>query len=235
MGGLKRFILLPILFNILLFILSFYLIYHYVFPYSHDYINTLPSWLSFLSNLILIIFAVSFFFLFLSMFTVLFNLVAAPFNGLLAEKTQNLLYKTKIPSLSLSEMTFRTIKRQCQFLAYFVPRFLGMIVLFFVPFIHPVYPFLWLIFTAWILSIQYQDFVMDNNLINFREMRSMIKGRGMLSLGFGIGINFISFIPLLNLLAIPAAVIGGVILYFEEYNGESLDQIALMRIPEKRK
>ena len=36
--------------------------------------------------------------------------------------------------------------------------------LFFVPFIHPFYPFLWFIFNAWMLNLQYQDFVMDNNL-----------------------------------------------------------------------
>ncbi|MBA3536468.1 MAG: sulfate transporter CysZ, partial [Tatlockia sp.] len=183
--GLKRFILLPMMFNFLLFIGLFYLVYHYAFPYSHYYIDQLPSWLHFLSGLFLVIFAISFFLLFLSMFTVLFNLVAAPFNGLLAEKAQILLYQSKIPSLSLTEITMRTIKRQMQFLKYVIPRFLGMIILFFVPFIHLIYPFLWFLFSAWILSIQYQDFVMDNNLINFQEMRLKIKEKSMLSLGFG--------------------------------------------------
>lgn len=88
--------------------------------------------------------------------------------------------------------------------------------LFFVPFIHPVYPFMWLIFNAWILSIQYQDFVMDNNLIDFEEMRVMIKDKTMQSLGFGFCINLISLVPFLNLLILPAAVIGGVIFYCEE-------------------
>ncbi|MBA2710316.1 MAG: sulfate transporter CysZ [Tatlockia sp.] len=215
--GLKRFVLLPMLFNFLLFSGLFYLLYHYAFPYSNYYIDQLPSWLHFLSGLILVIIAISFFLLFLSMFTVLFNLVAAPFNGLLAEKAQILLYETKIPSLSLTEITIRTIKRQLQFLGFFIPRFLGMVILFFVPFIHPIYPFLWFWFTAWILSIQYQDFVMDNNLISFDVMRIKIKERTMLSLGFGSFINLLSFIPVLNLITLPAAVIGGVLLYCEEH------------------
>lgn len=129
---LKRFILLPVLINFLLFAGIFYLIYQYVFPYTHSWTSQLPSWLSFLNGLILIIFTISFFLLFLSMFTVLFNIVAAPFNGLLAEKAQNLLYQSSIPSLSLIQIAQRTIKRQGQFLSYFIPRFIVMIALFFV-------------------------------------------------------------------------------------------------------
>lgn len=216
-NGLKRFIVLPIICNFLLFAGLFYLIYHYAFPYSLYVTNQLPSWLSFLNGLFLIIFVISFFLLFLSMFTVLFNIVAAPFNGLLAEKAQNLLYGSNIPSLSFTEIAWRSIKRQGQFLAYFFPRFLLMIILFFVPFLHPVYPFLWLLFNAWILSIQYQDFVMDNNLINFREMRFMVKDKAMMSTGFGLLINLVSFVPILNLIILPAAVIGGVIFYCEEH------------------
>jgi CysZ protein len=216
-NGLKRFVLLPILFNIFFFILSFYLIYHYVFPYCYYYVNLLPSWLSFLSGLILVLFALGFFLLFLSMFTVLFNLVAAPFNGLLAEKTQNIVYQSNIPSLSFREIAVRTIKRQGEFLGYFIPRFIVMIMLFFVPLIQPVYPFMWFIFTAWILSVQYQDFVMDNNLIDFKKMQSSIKEKSMLSLGFGSAINLLSFIPFLNLIILPAAVIGGVLLFCEEH------------------
>jgi len=215
--GLKRFIILPIAFNFLLFAGLFYLIYHYLFPYSYYYINQLPSWLSFLSGVFLIIFAISFFLLFLSMFTVAFNIIAAPFNGLLAEKAQNLLYHSAIPALSFGQIAMRTIKRQGQFLAYFLPRFFGMCILFFVPFIQPIYPFLWFMFTAWVLSMQYQDFSMDNNLIDFKQMRQNMGNEAMLSLGFGSVISVASFIPILNLITMPAAVIGGVILYCDQH------------------
>jgi len=57
---------------------------------------------------------------------------------------------------------------------------------------------------------------MDNNLIGFQEMREKIKNNKMQSLGFGSLINIISFIPLLNILTMPAAVIGSVIMYCEE-------------------
>ncbi|WP_058469678.1 sulfate transporter CysZ [Legionella jordanis] len=224
--GLKRFVLLPILFNLLLFIGLFYVSYHYLVSYSEYYINFLPSWLSFLHWALIVLFCISFFFLFLVTFTVIFNLLASPFNGLLAEKTQRLFYKSDVPSMPFFKTALRSIKRQGLFLRYFIPRFVGMIVLFFIPFIHPIFPVLWFLFNSWILSIQYQDFVMDNNLVSFENMRNKIKQKTMVSLGFGAGISLASFIPFLNIICLPAAVIGGVFLYKNEFRDLSSYPIA---------
>ncbi len=213
--GVKRFVVLPILFNFMLFSTLFYFIYHYVSIYSQMYMANLPWWLSFLHDIFLIVFVISFFLLFLSMFTVIFNLIAAPFNGLLAEKAQAILYRSTIPSLPFSTIVWRSIKRQGQFLWYFFPRFVAMCLLFFVPFIHPVYPFLWFFFNAWMLSVQYQDFAMDNNLVGFHDMRKKIENNKLNAFGFGTVVNLASFIPILNIFTMPAAVIGGVILYRE--------------------
>ena len=213
--GLRRFIIVPIALNFILFTGLFYFTYHYVFSFTSYYLDKLPSWLSFLSGIFFIIFIICFFLLFLSMFTVVFNILAAPFNGLLAEKTQITLYNSRPPSLPFFEMTLRTMKRQGEFLKYYLLHFIGICLLFFVPFIQPVYPFLWFLFTAWMISVQYQDFAMDNNLVSFKELKQNVKNNKMRSLGFGTSINLVSFIPLLNILAMPAAVIGSTILYCE--------------------
>ncbi|KTC89633.1 sulfate transporter CysZ [Fluoribacter dumoffii] len=212
--GLKRFILLPLAFNLMMFVGLFYLVQHFVLPYAYYYLDKLPSWLSFLSSVLFIIFVLSYFLMFLSLFTVFFNLAAAPFNGLLSERTQNLLFQSTIPPIPFHKMVIRSIKRQGEFLGYFLPRFLIMGILFFIPLLQPIYPFLWFLFNAWILSIQYQDFAMDNNLVSFKDMRRKVAGNKMRSLGFGFSINLISFIPLLNLLTMPTAVIAGTLLYF---------------------
>ncbi len=153
--------------------------------------------------------------MFLSLFTVFFNLIAAPLNGLLAEKTQNIFFGSAIPSLPFYKIVLRSIKRQIEFLSYFLPRFLVIGGLFFIPFLQPIYPFLWFLFNAWILSIQYQDFAMDNNLISFKETRKKVASSKMHSLGLGFSINLVSFIPILNILTLPAAVIGGTMLCCE--------------------
>lgn len=212
-SGLKRFIILPVILNCLLFAGLFYFTYHYLYPYATYYLDKLPSWLSFLSGVFFVIFIICFFLLFLSLFTVVFNVIASPFNALLAEKAQVLFYKRPVPSLPFYEMALRSMKRQGQFLIYYLLRLLGIGLLFFVPFLQPVYPFIWFLFTAWILSIQYQDFAMDNNLISFKDMQEKVKENRMLSLGFGSLINLTSFIPLLNVLIMPAAVIGSIMIY----------------------
>lgn len=219
--GLKRYILLPILFNFILFAALFYFIHHYWLPYSDRYLNQLPSWLSFLHGVFFIVFLASFFLLFLSMFTVLFNVIAAPFNGLLAEKAQALFCHSHPPSSSFMSIAWRSVKRQGQFLMYFIPRFIGMCLLFFVPFIQPVYPMLWFLFNAWILSMQYHDFVMDNNLIDFKTMQEKLQQKRLLLLGFGSLINILSIVPLLNLIMMPAAVIGGVMSYQAEFKNKT--------------
>ncbi|PJD92752.1 MAG: sulfate transporter CysZ [Legionella sp.] len=215
--GLKRYIILPIFFNVMLFVGLFYMIHHYVYAYSTQYIHQLPTWLSFLSHVFLGLLMMSFFLLFFSMFTIVFNLVAAPFQGLLAEKAQQVLYHSTIPSLSWSEIAIRSVKRQMQFVGYFLLRFFGMCLLFFVPFIQPIYPLLWFLFNAWMLSVQYQDFAMDNNLVSFKDMNHQFKDKQMLLFGFGSFMNVASFIPIFNLFTMPAGVIGGVMMYCEEY------------------
>lgn len=216
--GLKRFVILPIIFNLFVFIGLFYLIYHYLFPFSNYYHNQLPTWLNFVSGIFTFFFVISFFLFFLATFTLLFNLLSAPFNGLLAERAQYLLRNQLTPELTFTQITVRTIKRQIQFISYFLPRFLGMCFLFFIPFIHFFYPFLWFIFNAWMLSMQYQDYAMDNNLVDFKTMKSLMKQNKDESLGFGLLINFISFIPILNIITMPAGVIGGVLMFCDRHS-----------------
>ncbi len=215
--GLKRYIIIPMVFSCVLFTGLFYLSYHYLIPYASHYVDKLPSWLSFLSSVLMLVFIIMFVLLFLTMFTVIFNVIAAPFNGLLAEKAQKILYGKSVPSVNFPVMAIGAFKRQGQFLWYFVPRFLGMCLLFFVPFIQPLMPFIWFFFTAWMLSMQFQDVSLDNNLVSFYEMRQIVKTNKMRSLGFGSLINLASFIPFLNILTMPAAVIGSTIIYCDSH------------------
>ncbi len=206
--GLKRFIVLPIIFNITLFGIISYLIYHSSWVNSHSWI-----WQA--------IILLGFFILFFSMFTILFTIVAAPFNGLLAEKAQNLLCRRSISTISFGHMVVQSFKRQGQFLAYLLPRLLVMVLIFFLPVVHFFYPFLWFLFGSWILSMQFIDVVCDNNGKTFQEMRRSMRQRPMLFLGYGFMLSAVSFIPLINLILMPTAVIGAVLMYNQEYHANS--------------
>lgn len=213
--GLRALVILPIVFNVLIFAAIAYFSYHYLAAFTHYYISKLPSWLSFLNTVFTVLFFLLFVLVFMTTFSVLANICAAPFNGLLAERAQKLLKEDPIPERGWRQMVIQTIRRQGQFIAYYIPRFIGMCLLFFIPPLHPILPLLWFLFNAWILSIQYQDFVMDNNLVDFKSMKNMISDRRALSFGFGIIISAISVIPIINLAIMPAAVIGGTLVFYE--------------------
>lgn len=220
--GLKRFVLMPILFNLILYIALVYLGFHYLSPFISYYIAKLPDWLSFLNGLFMVIFFILFFLFFLSTITVFTNILAAPFNGLLASRAQEILTKKMVPPQSFRRMVVQSIKRQRQFIFYYIPRFLLLCLLFFIPPLHPILPFIWFFFNAWMLSLQYQDFAFDNNLIDFPSTKTLIKKNKALAFGFGVSIAILSFIPFLNILIMPAAAIGGTLMFCDKKQQETV-------------
>lgn len=215
--GLKRFVIMPLLLNLLLFASIMYFFVHFLFHKIETYVAYLPSWLGFLNSIIFVLLLISFLLLFYSLFSVFFNIIAAPFNGFLAEKAQAIFFNHPLPETRWHELIIRTSKRQLKLLAYFLPRFILIVALFFIPFIHPIYPIIWFLFNAWMLALQYQDFAMDNNHIDFMLMRQFMGDNKAFFLGFGSIINVLTLIPLVNILIMPAAAIAGVSVFCQEY------------------
>ncbi|GIR90018.1 MAG: hypothetical protein CM15mP89_0230 [Gammaproteobacteria bacterium] len=66
------------------------------------------------------------------------------------------------------------------------------------------------------MSLQFVDYPMDNHRLPFREVRDACAARRLSTIGFGGTVAFFTGIPLLNLVVIPAAVIGATLLWCEE-------------------
>jgi CysZ protein len=79
-------------------------------------------------------------------------------------------------------------------------------------------PVLWFLFGAWMMAIQYCDYPMDNNKVSFRQMKVMLAQRRLTSLSFGAIVQVGMMIPLVNLVMMPAAVIGATLIWCEEYS-----------------
>ncbi|HIZ49592.1 MAG TPA: sulfate transporter CysZ, partial [Candidatus Pseudomonas excrementavium] len=56
----------------------------------------------------------------------------------------------------------------------------------------------------------------DNDQVDFRDMLRWMRGRRLLSLGFGLPVYVGMLIPLINLLVMPAAVAGSTLLWVRE-------------------
>ncbi|MGB0361131.1 MAG: sulfate transporter CysZ, partial [Endozoicomonas sp.] len=119
-----------------------------------------------------------------------------------------------LPDLQLSDWLIivpRSIGRELQKLLYFLPRAFIVLLLSFVPIIGMA---LWFIFNGWMMAIQYCDYAADNRNVSFRSMISALKSQMKKCWPFGAVVNLAMLVPLVNLLIIPAAVIGAT-LYWE--------------------
>lgn len=222
--GLKRYIFMPILINILIIGGAFFYIYTQVGDIINWALSYLPSWLHWLSYVLWPFILISVLIFFGYFFTTLANIIAAPFNGMLSAKVESML--TNTTSADDSWATFakdfaRSIQREFQNLAYYIPRLIGILLLFLVPVIGTIIaPILLFVFNAWMMSIQYNDYAFDNNRVSFPIMRQRLKQDRTNNLMFGTMINLFTMIPFVNLVIMPAAVCGGTLQWVKKYRSD---------------
>ena len=225
----RPFVLVPLLTNVVLFIGAIWLLFSQFSGWVDKMISAfLPDWewLSFLHYLLWPIMALLVFFMVYYSFTIVANIIAAPFNGFLSEKVEKRLRGNVITDegwKAVVALIPRSIARELSKLAYYLPRVLFLVVLSFIPVINIIAPFLWLLFGAWMMAIQYCDYPMDNNKVSFKNMKLMLKSDRLTSIGFGGLIQLGMMIPILNLILMPAAVVGATIYWVEAHAGVEID------------
>lgn len=208
--GIRLFVLIPLLINSILF--AGVIIYgaSMMNEFVSSYLTGWWEWLRWLLWPLFIIIALTVVFF---GFSVIANLIASPFNGFLAEAVERHLTGTS-PGQSGNTLTQlpgeikKAIKSESRKLIYFVIWAIPLLILFFVPFVNFAAPFLWFLFGAWMLTLEYLDFPGGNHGIIFPELRNMMKTKKQIAFGFGIGVMLLTMIPVVNFIAIPVAVCG---------------------------
>ncbi|WP_313517075.1 sulfate transporter CysZ [Pseudomonas sp.] len=218
--GLRLFLLLPLTINVLLFagLVGFALTQFNV--WVETLMPSLPNWLGFLEYLLWPLFVVLVLVMIFFSFTLLANIIAAPFNGFLAEKVEVVVRgQDDFPPFRWGELVAmlpRTVGRELRKLRYFLPRALGLLVLSFIPVLNLVATPLWILFGIWMMTVQYIDYPADNNKLGFDEMLAWLREKRWQSLGFGGIVYLALLVPLLNLLIMPAAVAGATLFWVRE-------------------
>ena len=172
----------------------------------------LPDWLAFLEYLFWPLFFLMMLAIVFFTFTLIGNLIAAPFNALLSEKVQQM-EGAQLPDLGWKDLLAilpRSIFRELRKIAYFLPRALVLLLLSFIPVVGAV---LWFVFNGWMMAIQYCDYPADNRGISFTETLALLKKNNPASWFFGTTVNLVMLIPLVNLVMIPAGVVGASLLW----------------------
>lgn len=216
--SLMPFVILPVVINTVVMIALIWLFFANIGSLLDA---MLPSWLEWLSFVLIPLIFLMILVIFYFAFTTLANFIAAPFNALLAEKVEQQLTGENLTEMTMAEMMKdvpRMLKREWQKMWYSIPRLIALFLLGFVPVLgQTVVPVLTFIFGAWLLAIQYCDYPFDNHKISFARMRNALAQRRTMNFTFGSLVSLFTMVPFLNLVAMPVAVCGASAMWVKEY------------------
>jgi len=220
--SLTRFILIPLAINTAVFTAGF------VF-----FISKLDTLLSFLPRsqgwyygvvyyLLAFILGLSFLTLSFYAFTIIGNLIAAPFNSALSEKVEELYVgRDQLTSgpISIFRDAWRSVATELKRFFLFALFFIPIVLINFIPFIGQIVFFiLMLTYTCWALAFTFMDYALERRGLAFNQKVRIVLSRKSLSMGFGLLCFLMALIPFLNLFLIPICVTGGTLMFLREYN-----------------
>lgn len=218
MQGIRRYVLIPFVINTLLF--SF-LIAFGIEQFSSLMAWLLPPSLDWLSWLLWPLFALAMSTVIFFTFILLGNLIAAPFNALLSEAVEARLRgkrpKERTDWQSILSKLWPTLLSEFIKIGYFIKRALPILILFVIPVLNIIAPFIWIIFSAWMLALEYADYPMGNHGILFEDQKLRVKEKPMTVLGFGGAALLMMMVPIINFLVMPSAVAGATVMWIEGF------------------
>lgn len=219
--GIKRFIAIPLLINFLLFgglvffgINQFEHLLQWLMP-------ELPEWLQWLVWPLWVVFGLATLVIVFYTFTIIANIISAPFNGALAEAVElhlrgQVIDKPVIAGSFLHQVG-ESFSQEFTKLKYMGKFALPLLLLFFIPVVNIAAPFIWLAFSAWLLALEYADYPMANHDIPFSGVKQRLHSKRVMTLGFGGATMAATMVPIVNFFVIPAAVAGATLMWLEEH------------------
>ena len=227
--GLRRYVAIPLLVSIVFFSVAVFGLTHWLEQLIGLLLGYLPTWLGWLRYLLWPIFAFAGVLIIFYTFSLITNLIAAPFNGMLAEAVEKHLTGQPIETggwQALVKDFIPSMLSELRKLLYFLLRALPLAILFLIPGINVAAPFIWGLFSAWMLAIEYLDYPMANHLLHFSTQRQVLRKRRVLSYGFGGSSLLMTMIPVVNFLAMPVSVAGATAMWVGEFQEQVQDTAA---------
>jgi CysZ protein len=223
--GLRRYVVIPLLINFTLFAGLIWFGASQFEVFLQWLLPELPDWLQWLEWLLWAVFGIAALMILFYVFSLLANVVASPFNGLLAEAVER--HLTGEPQDAdggwkkmLSELV-PTVIDELRKLLYLIAWSVPFLLLFVIPVINLAAPFVWLVFSAWMLAVEYADYPMGNHGLRADEQKRRLGEKRMMSLGFGGAVTIATMIPVVNFLVMPAAVAGATAMWVERWKNEN--------------
>ena len=211
--GIRRYVIVPTVINTLVLIVLVVISVSKFEGWVAAITNMLPDWLSFLSWVIYLVGLIVVAFVLFYSFMIVANLIASPFNAILSAKIEETLipghvhpdsnlffdHRRRCCSRDIESALFVAASRSPDAtVCHPVGEYVGAVAL----------DFVW-----WMVAIQYCDYAADNNQVSFRTLRERMSSHKLSAVSFGIPINIMLAIPLINLFLLPIAVAGGTVFW----------------------
>jgi CysZ protein len=205
--GVRGFMLIPVLGNTLLYSLAAALAFYGLDRTLDRWLPATADWLRWLLYPLL---GVLLMVLALFTFTLLGNLILAPFNGLLSQRVERVLTGavTSAPTETIGAAMRRSTRMALWRLGFVAIRIVGVFVLGLVPVVGVIALPLGIGLGAWLLALEFSDSPIGNWGWNLAQQRAMIRAHRAGFIGFGLAAMGLSLVPIVNFALIPAAVAG---------------------------
>lgn len=216
--GVRRYVAIPLLLNTLIFAVLTVYAARRLQALMAQLASVLPDWLDWLQWLLWPLLVLVALVVIYVGFSLLLNLIGAPFNSLLAEAVETHLTGRAVPDQPWSRLLLDiapALLNELRKIAYFLMWALPLLLISFIPPLNLAAPLLWIVFGAWMLCLQYADYAMGNHRLPFREQRRTLARQWRVSLGFGGAALLATLIPGINLIVMPVAVAGATAMYLE--------------------
>jgi CysZ protein len=218
--SLRLFVIIPLAVNILIFGSLIGVGFSYLSAMMDSLLLGIPDWLDFIEWILWPLIGITVSLVTGYLFTAVALIIASPFNALLAEKAEELVTGRPVDALEGLGAALlalpRGILRELTKLLYYVPMAAFVLLVSFIPGINTVAPVLWFLLGAWMMSIQFVDYPMDNHQLSFADVKEAVRSRRLSSMGFGGLVALCTGIPIVNFFVVPAAVVGATLLWCEE-------------------
>lgn len=225
--GVRPYAFVPLLVNIVIFSLAIYTGFTQFGDLMDSFLGSIswmPDWLEQgISWILWPLFAILITIATYYSFTMVANLIAAPFNSALAHKVETLVRGntgSTEAEHSVVAVAGRTIASEIKKLGHMLKWLILLLIITVIPGINVISPFAWMLYGVWMLALEYADYPMGNHELYFKEELTVLRRSRFTALGFGSGVMLLTTIPVVNFLAMPVSVAGAAALWVDRLDRE---------------
>ncbi len=209
----------PLLISTVVLGLAYVLVYHLLARLVSPYGNGQWYW-QILYYVVLIIMTLLLLVIVFFLFTRVASAIAAPFNDLISEKTEELrrgtFGETPFSFIGVLKDSVRSIAHSFKILGLYVAILIAGLPILLIPGAGSLlYAVLGALLSSYMFAYEYLGYPMDRRRFSFSEKKRFLRSHLSSTMGFGLGNLAVASIPVINLFFIPAAVVGGTLLFLD--------------------